>query len=87
MQGVLTSLGSPLALAVRRENHHGKVRNQSKNTGIRPEEYSYFVSWSEADKVFIARVIEFPSHAKQALRFRLSRIGRIGRQPVPVIDI
>jgi len=60
---------------------------KAKTPEFRPEEYSYFVSWSEADKVFIARVIEFPSHAKQALRFRLSRIGGIGRQPVPVIDI
>ena len=40
-----------------------KSAPKAKTPEFRPEEYSYSVSWSEADKLFIGRVIEFPSLA------------------------
>lgn len=44
----------------------GKISKTAKKSTVpafRREDYSYSVMWSEADKVFVSRVMEFPSLA------------------------
>ena len=40
-----------------------RAKSVRKASEYRPQEYSYNVAWSENDKAFIGRVVEFPSLA------------------------
>jgi len=44
-----------------------KTEKKANRPGYRPEEYSYTVAWSEEDKSFISRVVEFPSLAAHGI--------------------
>ena len=60
-----------------------KARSEKRGGEFRAEEYSYTVSWSEEDGVFIGRVAEFPSLAaygrtqEQALREIRTVVGAV----------
>lgn len=72
-----------------------KAKQRKAVPEFRAEEYSYNVSWSESDGVFIGRVIEFPSLAahgstqEKALREIRTVVGYVledltdEKEPIP----
>ena len=71
------------------------AKTKAIGSDIQAEEYSYTVTWSEDDEVFIGRVAEFPSLAahgtsqekalgeiRSVVRFVLEELAE-GKEPIP----